>query len=190
MSMRKKKNAEERIVSYTTGERDRFEHVMQIHGFGLLRRARRAANSRSDAEDLFADIRHRILCKWQQKDYGRAIRNPERYFNRIATYVMLEYFREYTRQGKVGLGLIDENAVDPDRPMCPIEYEELSTRIRELPDLYYNIYSLLYHDGFTVVQVAALFDTSEQSIRRRLREMDSRLGFTLPRVQRRSKNRR
>ena len=152
-----------------------FATTLKPHLPKLFRLACRLTPTKADAEDLFHDV---LVKLFSRRTELTSIRELAPWLGRVLYNQFVDDVRRYGRQPVKLVGTSDpvEELADPDTdPTRSLQQAELSAALQKLSEDHRTVLVLHDVEGYTLKEIAELFDTPEGTLKSRLHRARARL---------------
>lgn len=149
-------------------QRERFKNAFEEHNDALFRHCVLRVSEREIAVDLVQDA---FASTWGYIAKGKEVRNMRAFLFRTLNNSIIDYYRKKKSSSLDAIAehvtldvfedLHDEESL---RWADMIDGEELIHKLKELPDIYMQVLSLRYVEGFSPKEISELIGESENVV--------------------------
>ena len=125
-------------------------------------------SNQEDAQDLTSEV---FLKTWQYIiDGGKEIKNLNALFYKIARNLVIDYYRKSSSQKEI---LMEEEVLERQEAMinglekieAKLQVEKIEAKLKELKDEYREVIILRYIEGFSISDMAEIFEKKKGAVR-------------------------
>jgi RNA polymerase sigma-70 factor (ECF subfamily) len=127
----------------------------------------RFCSIKTSKRDVALDLTQESFTKlWEYVSNGNEVLEPKALLYRIATNLIIDYYRKKKSDSldaltQNGFDVVDTVDLSPERRF---EIQQLHTKINELPDKYKDILIMRFVDDLSVPEIAEVYNEHENTI--------------------------